>query len=119
MVTRAAGARWTRPGSRCWRACCSRDAQSREPRGARFDTRGAVFTGIRQFELADDQTGDRVPLGVMYPTTTPPAQDKPGSFSDQLSPNAPVAPGKFLLVAISPGNGGSHPICRTVAAHLA
>jgi predicted dienelactone hydrolase len=78
-----------------------------------------VFTGIRQFELADDQTGDRVPLAVMYPTTTPPAQDKPGSSSDQLSPNAPIAPGKFLLVAISPGNGGSHAICRTVAAHLA
>jgi predicted dienelactone hydrolase len=79
-----------------------------------------VFTGIRQFELADDQTGDRVPLAVMYPTTTPPpGQDRPGLSPDELSNDAPIAPGKFLLAVISHGSGGSHLVYRTLASHLA
>jgi predicted dienelactone hydrolase len=78
-----------------------------------------VFTGIRQFELIDGHTGDRIPMAAMYPTTTLPTQVKLGPYTEQLSPDAPVAAGKHLLIAISHGSGGSHLAYRTLASHLA
>jgi predicted dienelactone hydrolase len=78
-----------------------------------------VFTGIRQFELTDGYTAERFPLMVMYPTTTPPTQVKLGPYTEPLSPDAPIAAGKHLLVAISHGCGGSHLAYRTLASQLA
>ncbi len=78
-----------------------------------------MFTGIRNFELTDGLTTERFPMVVMYPTITPPTPVKLGPFTEQLSPEAPIAPGKHLLVAISHGSGGSHLAYRTLASHLA
>jgi predicted dienelactone hydrolase len=78
-----------------------------------------VFTGIRQFELTDGHTAERFPMLAMYPTATPPTQVKLGPYTEPLSPDAPIAAGKHLLVAISHGSGGSHLAYRTLASQLA
>jgi predicted dienelactone hydrolase len=78
-----------------------------------------VFTGIRKFELTDGLSTERFPMMALYPTITPPTPVKLGPFTEQLSPDAPIATGKHLLVAISHGSGGSHLAYRTLASHLA
>jgi predicted dienelactone hydrolase len=56
---------------------------------------------------------------AIYPTQSPEQEAKFGQLTESLATDAPVAPGRFHLVAISHGTGGSHLVYRKLAAHLA
>jgi predicted dienelactone hydrolase len=78
-----------------------------------------MFVGVRHFELSAEHAAERAPLVVMYPTCEQPAPVKLGPYCEQLALDAQIAPGKYPLVVVSHGSGGSHLAYRTLAAQLA
>lgn len=82
-------------------------------------TRPQMFAGSRQIEVKDVAREISFPALLLYPTAVPSAPVDIGPYSFDASPGAPVAPGRFPLVVISHGNGGSHLLYRTIAVHLA
>jgi predicted dienelactone hydrolase len=79
----------------------------------------ALNGGCRSAEIPDPRTGETIRLLAMYPTHSPEQEQKFGQLTENVAMDAPVAPGRFFLVAISHGTGGSHLVYRKLAAHLA
>lgn len=78
------------------------------------------FVGSRQLELTDDDwAGISFPVIVHYPTLTPATPTHFGPYTLDVSPGARMATGRFPLVVISHGNGGSPLLYRTISTHLA
>jgi predicted dienelactone hydrolase len=59
------------------------------------------------------------PTLFLYPTSSPERPEKLGPYAINAAMNTPVEAGRFPLVVISHGGGGSHLLYRTLAAHLA
>jgi predicted dienelactone hydrolase len=78
-----------------------------------------MFVGSRQMQIRDEAKGISFPALVLYPTEAPSAPTAFGPYTLDVSPNAPVAEGRFPVVVISHGNGGSHLVYRAVSTHLA
>jgi predicted dienelactone hydrolase len=78
-----------------------------------------MFAGSRQLRIADEAKGLSFPALVLYPTEVPSAPVAFGPYAFDVSPDAPVAAGRFPLVVVSHGNGGSHLLYRTIGVHLA
>jgi len=78
-----------------------------------------MFVGSRQIRIEDEAKGISFPALVLYPTEVPSTPTAFGPYTLDTSPNAPVAEGRFPLVVVSHGNGGSHLAYRTFGAHLA
>lgn len=78
-----------------------------------------MFAGSRQLEVKDVPREISFSALVLYPTDVPSAPVEIGPYSFDVSPGAPPTPGRFPLVVISHGNGGSHLLYRTIAVHLA
>jgi predicted dienelactone hydrolase len=78
-----------------------------------------MFVGSRQMQVNDGAKGISFPVLVLYPTDVPSVPTAFGPYTFDVSPEAPVAEGRFPLVVVSHGNGGSHLVYRTIAAHLA
>jgi predicted dienelactone hydrolase len=78
-----------------------------------------MFAGSRQMLIRDEEKGLSFPALSLYPTETPSTPTLFGPYSFDVSPGAPVAEGRFPLVVVSHGNGGSHLLYRTVGLHLA
>jgi predicted dienelactone hydrolase len=78
-----------------------------------------MFAGSRQIEVKDVAQGITFPALVLYPTEVPSAPIEIGPYTFDVSPGAPVTQGRFPLVVISHGNGGSHLLYRGIATHLA
>lgn len=81
-----------------------------------------MYTGCRQLQIRDirDDTQEiSFPALVMYPTEVPSIPTSFGPYSINLSMDAPVASGRFPLVIVSHGIGGSHLLYRTICTHLA
>jgi predicted dienelactone hydrolase len=78
-----------------------------------------MYAGSRQFLAADD-TG-APPLGALlhYPCAQPAASTRFGPYELEVSVDAPLAPGRFPLVLISHGSGGSPLLYRTLSLALA
>ncbi|MEO8451567.1 MAG: alpha/beta fold hydrolase [Gemmatimonadota bacterium] len=79
----------------------------------------AMFAGSRQMVVRDEEKGLSFPVLVLYPTRTPPTPTAFGPYTIDVSPDATVAEGRFPLVVISHGTGGSHLLYRTIGTHLA
>jgi len=77
------------------------------------------FVGYCKVELVDNHCGVTFPMSVMYPTYEDGKIEELGQFSLDLSINAKPKEGKFPLILISHGSGGSHLLYRTLAHHLA
>jgi predicted dienelactone hydrolase len=79
----------------------------------------AMFAGSRQF-LAPDEAG-APPLSALlhYPCAQPSAPTRFGPYELDVSVDAPLAPGRFPLVLISHGSGGSPLLYRTLSEALA
>ena len=77
------------------------------------------YVGSRVLSVRDDFTGVTFPAWVMYPTSTPSQSVAFGPYTADVSPDAPIDDGRFPVVVISHGTGGSHYLYRTLAAHLA
>jgi len=78
-----------------------------------------MFAGSRQIQVHDEAKGLSFPVLILYPTEVPSAPTAFGPYTFDVSPEAPVAEGRFPLVVVSHGNGGSPFVYRTVTTHLA
>ena len=76
------------------------------------------FVGCCKIEVYDQQTGITFPVLVLYPTETASSPVAFGPFALEVSMEAPVAEGRFPLVMISHGTGGSHLTHRTLGMYL-
>lgn len=78
-----------------------------------------MFVGSRQMQVNDEAKGLSFPVLVLYPTDVPSVPTAFGPYTIDVSPDAPVAEGRFPLIVVSHGNGGSHLAYRTLSTHLA
>ena len=77
------------------------------------------FTGLRKIEVIDKQKGITFPMFVMYPTDVPSKSAAFGPYTLDVSPGAPIEAGRFPLVIISHGSGGSNLAYHTLGSYLA
>ncbi len=77
------------------------------------------FVGCCKVEVFDKENDITFPMLVMYPTNTASTPVAFGPFSLEVSMNAPVVEGRFPLVMISHGSGGSYLAHRTLGMYLA
>lgn len=75
--------------------------------------------GCRRIEAGVVQTAEPFPMLAMYPARGQEQAVQFGPFTMQGALDAPIAEGRFPLVVISHGSGGSQFVYRTLAAHLA
>lgn len=75
--------------------------------------------GSRQMQVHDEAKGLSFPVLVLYPTEVPSVPTAFGPYTLDVSPEAPVAGGRFPLIVVSHGNGGSHLAYRILGSHLA
>ena len=78
-----------------------------------------LFPGYRQIAVSDPIKQANIPVLLFYPTHTPATGAALGPYQLEVSPAAPAAAGRFPLVLISHGSGGTHILYRTIAMHLA
>jgi predicted dienelactone hydrolase len=78
-----------------------------------------MFVGSRQMQIRDEAKGISFPALVLYPTERSSAPTAFGPYIMDVSPDAPMAEGRFPVVVISHGNGGSHLVYRAISTHLA
>ncbi|MEJ7598435.1 MAG: alpha/beta fold hydrolase [Kofleriaceae bacterium] len=76
------------------------------------------FAGSRFVQIPDGRDGQAA-CWWMYPTDEPSRAVSIGPYPMTLSADAPVADGRFPVVVISHGSGGSHLLYRTIASRLA
>lgn len=77
------------------------------------------FAGCRKVEVFDKENNITFPALVMYPTNAAATPVAFGPFSLDVAMNAPMVDGRFPLVMISHGSGGSYLTHRTLGMHLA
>jgi predicted dienelactone hydrolase len=78
-----------------------------------------IFVGSRQIQVCDTTLNISFPVLIQYPTHQPSAITSFGPYTMDVSPDAPIIEGKFPLVLISHGSGGSHLLYRTISTCLA
>jgi len=78
-----------------------------------------IFVGSRQLKVKDETKGISFPVLVQYPTQEPSTPTAFGPYVMDVCPDAKIIEGRFPLVVISHGNGGSHLLYRTIGTHLA
>ena len=75
--------------------------------------------GSRTIQIRDEKRGISFPVWLLYPSTDVARDVKMGPYSVNASPDGNWAQGKFPLVIISHGGGGSHLLYRITAEYLA
>lgn len=75
--------------------------------------------GSRTMQIRDETKGITFPMWLLYPSPDAAREIKMGPYSVNASPDGIWADGKFPLVVISHGGGGSHLLYRITAEHLA
>jgi predicted dienelactone hydrolase len=78
-----------------------------------------VFVGNRQFQIMDEDLAISFPVLIQYPTHEPSILTNFGPYQMDVSPDAEIIEGKFPLVIISHGTGGSPLLYRTINTNLA
>lgn len=76
------------------------------------------FVGSKQLEIKDEIKNISFPVLVHYPTNELSRPISFGPYTMDVSPDAEIINGKFPLIIISHGNGGSHLLYRTISTHL-
>lgn len=77
------------------------------------------FVGSKQLTIKDEIKNISFPVLVHYPTREISKPISFGPYTMNVSPDAVMIDGKFPLVIISHGNGGSHLLYRTISTYLA
>lgn len=77
------------------------------------------FAGCCKVGVCDEQNAITFSTLVMYPTNTASTPVAFGPFSLDVAMDAPIAEGRFPVVMISHGSGGSNLTHRTLSMHLA
>jgi hypothetical protein len=78
-----------------------------------------TYVGSKQIIIEDELKGISFPALIHYPTQESPSPVAFGPYIIEISPNAAIMKGRFPLIAISHGNGGSNLLYRTISMHLA
>jgi predicted dienelactone hydrolase len=78
-----------------------------------------IFVGSKQLTIKDEIKNISFPVLVHYPTYETSRPIAFGPYTMNVSPDAEIIDGKFPLIIISHGNGGSHLLYRTISTHLA
>jgi len=86
---------------------------------AALDAAVPCFAGSRELRVDDAVQGVSFPVVALYPTHTASETRRFGPYLMDTAADAPIAAGRFPLVAISHGTGGSHLLYRSLATHLA
>lgn len=79
--------------------------------------------GLRVLETKEPVTGTTVPFAVVYPASTakPDAVTQMGPYAVRAQMDAPIAKGRFPLILLSHGHGGSkfghHDLAEALARH--
>jgi predicted dienelactone hydrolase len=79
----------------------------------------SLFAGSRMLQIKDDANGLTFPAWVVYPTRSAAVPTRIGPYLVDVAPDAPIASGRFPIVVLSHGGGGSHLGYRTLVTHLA
>jgi predicted dienelactone hydrolase len=79
----------------------------------------AMYAGSRQFHLSGDSGAPPLSALLHYPCAQPSTPTRFGPYELDVSVDAPLAPGRFALVLISHGSGGSPLLYRTLSLALA
>jgi predicted dienelactone hydrolase len=78
-----------------------------------------MFAGSRQFLIPADTRAPALGALLHYPSVQPAVPTRFGPYELDVSEAAPLAPGRFPLVMISHGSGGSPLLYRTLSLALA
>ena len=78
-----------------------------------------IYVGSFQMIVKDSVKGVEYPVLIHYPTYKISKPTAFGSYTMDVSVNASIIEGKFPLLIISHGNGGSHLLYRTISTYLA
>ncbi|PJZ57398.1 alpha/beta hydrolase [Leptospira barantonii] len=81
--------------------------------------RSEFFVGSIQTQIKDEIQNLSFPALIQYPTVHSPQPTSFGPYTMDVAVDAKIADGKFPLVVISHGNGGSHLVYRTISTCLA
>ncbi len=73
------------------------------------------YVGYKKIDVEFKSTGEQFPVALVYPSDTPSKQVKFGPFEMELSIGGKFADGKFPLVIISHGSGGTNLGYRSIA----
>ena len=73
------------------------------------------YVGYKKIDVEVKATGEQFPVALVYPSNTPSKQVKFGPFEMELSIGGKIADGKFPLVIISHGSGGTNLGHRSIA----
>ena len=76
------------------------------------------YVAYKKVTVKSEATADSFPVALVYPSKTPSKDVKFGPFTMQLSIGAKIAEGKFPLVIISHGSGGTNLGHRSIAFEL-
>ena len=71
--------------------------------------------GYQKLEVLSKQTNETFPMAIVYPTKSKSENVRFGPFELDLAIGAPIAKGKFPLVIISHGSGGTNLGHRSIA----
>ncbi|EQA38544.1 alpha/beta hydrolase family protein [Leptospira inadai serovar Lyme str. 10] len=77
------------------------------------------FVGSIEIQVKDEIEDISFPVLIQYPTLEPSTVTAFGPYKMDISREARITEGRFPLVIISHGNGGSHLLYRTISTHLA
>jgi predicted dienelactone hydrolase len=78
-----------------------------------------TFAGSISSNIIDKKNSLSYPILINYPTQEKSKPTKFGPYTFDVSVNASLKKGKFPLIVISHGNGGSHLIYHTISSYLA
>jgi len=73
------------------------------------------YVGYKKIYVEFNSTGEQFPVALVYPSDTPSKKVKFGPFEMELSIGGKVTDGKFPLVIISHGSGGTNLGYRSIA----
>lgn len=76
------------------------------------------YVGYEKIEVEAKATGEQFPVALAYPSNTPSKQVTFGPFKMELSIGGEIADGKFPLVIVSHGSGGTNLGHRSIAFEL-
>jgi len=78
-----------------------------------------VYVGCKSIQIADESKDILFNVLLQYPTNELSTPTAFGPYTMDVCMNSKILEGKFPLVVISHGNGGSHLLYRTISTHLA
>lgn len=76
------------------------------------------YVGSTAMQIRDGGTDISFNVLVQYPTDEPSTPTAFGPYIMDVSVDAPICSGRFPLILISHGSGGSHLLYRTISMHL-